>query len=240
MPATKFEMAIDVIRVSTPIATLIAAFVGGGWAYKIHKDKVRHENEKESTAAVRELRLASVLVSDRLAVFVRGCLWVAADDGYDERGYPAGGNIGGFEDVLATTTDKPAWQPSTIGAEWKYLDPNLVDQLFKFALLIDDANLCISRARIDELPPDFVEYFHQRRLRYALLGLHAISLRKQVISNAGLADEGMPQQYEDAAKTFEEVKRELIDKQRLREERGLEQSRCTPLTNVPLRVDQRS
>lgn len=219
MPATTFEMTVEVIRASAPIATLLAALVGGGWAYKIHKDKVKHENEKERISNARELKLASVLVSDRLAVFIKGCLWVAADEGLDEYGQPAGGGRDGFEAFRAPTTDLPNWEPSSIDAQWKYLDPNLVDQLFKLSLLVDEANWHISGANFEPDPPNYYDFFYARRMQYVDLGLRAISLRGRVISDAGLADEGMPKLYMDASSSLESTKAELLETERLRLER---------------------
>lgn len=219
MPGTTFEMTVEVIRASAPIATLLAALVGGGWAYKIHKDKVKHENEKERISNARELKLASVLVSDRLAVFIKGCIWVAADEGLDEYGQPAGMPREGYPAVRAPTTDLPNWEPSSIDAQWKFLDPNLVDQLFKLSLLVDEANWRIAGADFEPDPPEYYEFFYQRRMQYADLGLRAISLRSRVIANAELSDEGMPQIYKDAVRSLEETKTELLETQRLRDER---------------------
>ncbi|MGB6096432.1 MAG: hypothetical protein WBF95_09055 [Comamonas thiooxydans] len=219
MPDTTFSMTLDFIRASAPLATLLAAVGGGIFAYKIHKDKVKHENEKELAANVREQKLASVLVSDRLAVFIRGCQSVSTDDGYNEYGQPAGGGRPGYEDVLSETTVEPSWDPSAIPAQWKYLDANLVDQLFKLSLLVAEANGTISWARIESGPPEYEDYFAVRQEQYAALGLRAISLRSQVIANAGLTDEGMPLQLVHAAKSFEEIKAKLAEAQRLKEER---------------------
>lgn len=214
-----FEMTVEVIRASAPIATLLAAFFGGRWAYKIHRDKVKHENEKEKISNERELKLASVLISNRLAIFIKGCLWVAADEGLDEYGQPAGGGRDGSQAFRSPTTELPNWEPSSTDAQWKYLEPNLVDQLFKLSLLVDEANWSIAGANFDPDPPDYYEYFYQRRMQYAELGMKAIRLRTHVVANAGLADEGMPQLYRDALKSLQETKAELLETQRLKEER---------------------
>ncbi len=219
MPATTFDMTVEVIRASAPIATLLAAFFGGRWAYKIHQDKVKHENAKENISNERELKLASVLISNRLAVFIKGCLWVAADEGLDEYGQPAGGGRDGSQAFRSPTTELPNWEPSSIDAQWKYLEPNLVDQLFKLSLLVDEANWSIAGANFDPDPPDYYDYFYQRRMQYVDLGMKAIRLRTHVVANAGLADVGMPQLYKDALKSLLKTKAELLEIQRLREER---------------------
>ncbi|WP_045839673.1 hypothetical protein [Comamonas thiooxydans] len=214
-------MTVEVIRATAPIATLLAAFFGGRWAYKIHQDKVKHENEKEKISNERELKLASVLISNRLAVFIKGCLLVAADEGLDEYGQPAGRGREGSEPYCSPTTDLPNWEPSSTDAQWKYLEPNLVDQLFKLSLLVDEANWSIAGANFEPDPPDYYDYFYQRRMQYADLGMKAIRLRTHVVANAGLADEGMPQLYRDALKSLQDTKSELLENQRLREERQI-------------------
>lgn len=231
-----FEMTVEVIRASGPLATLFAALVGGKWAYKIHQDKVKHENEKEKISNERELKLASVLVSDRLAVFIRGCLWVAADEGLDEYGQPAGRRREGYEDARAPTTDLPNWDPSSIDAQWKYLEPNLVDQLFKLSLLVDEANWRIDGANFDPDPPDYYEYFYQRRMQYVDLGLKAISLRTRVVANAGLADEGMPQLYMNALSSLQATKTKLLETERLRLERQKSSSNLNELMTAAAAV----
>lgn len=223
MPATTFEMTIEVLRATAPIATLVAALVGGRWAYRIHQEKVKHENDKEKITNERELKLASVLVSDRLAVFIKGCLLVAADEGLDEYGHPAGGGRDESQAFRSPTTDQPNWEPSSIDAEWKYLEPDLVDQLFKLSLLVGEANLVIEGANFEPDPPDYYEYFYERRMQYADLGLKAISLRKRVVANAGLADNGMPQRYKDALSSLQEIKTKLSETEKLRLDR-MEQS----------------
>lgn len=219
MPNSTFQMIVEVIRASAPIATLLAAFFGGRWAYKIHRDKVKHENEKEKISNERELQLASVLISNRLAVFIKGCLLVAADEGLDEYGHPAGGGRDDSQAYRSPTTDLPNWEPSSADAQWKYLEPNLVDQLFKLSLLVDEANWSIAGANFEPDPPDYYDYFYQRRMQYIDLGMKAIRLRTHVVANAGLADEGMPQLYRDALKSLQEIKTELLETQRLKEER---------------------
>lgn len=218
MPTTPPNIELELLRAFIQTGgVLIAATIAGFVAWGLHRAKVKHEDEKELDANARELKLASVLVSDRLAIFVKGCLWVAADDGCDECGQPAGGGKDGYGDVLSPTVQEPNWEPSSIGAQWKYLDPNPLDQLFKLSLLVDEANWRISGARLFSDPPDYSEYFHERRLRYANLGLRAISLRERIIVSAGLADEGMPEQYQDAATSLNSIKADLLEKQLLRE-----------------------
>lgn len=219
MPTTPANIELELLRALIPIGgTLIAALFAGFVAWLLHRAKVRHEDEKERTANARELKLASVLVSDQLAIFVQGCHEVAAEIGCDEWGQPAGGGKEGFEDIHSPTTQEPNWAPSSIAAQWKYFDPSLLDQLFKLSLLVNDANWRISGARLFSDPPDYSEYFQERRLSYANLGLRAITLREQVIANAGLADEGMPERYQDAATSLNSIKANLLKNQLLREE----------------------
>jgi hypothetical protein len=221
MPATPANIEFELLRafMQTGGGTLIAALIAGFVAWRLHSAKVQHEDERERIANARELKLASVLVSDRLAIFVQGCHEVATDIGCDEWGQPAGGCKEGFEDIHSPTTQEPNWAPSSIAAQWKYFDPGLLDQLFKLSLLVNDANWRISGARVFSDPPDYNEYFQERRLSYANLGLRAITLREQVIASAGLADEGMPERYQDAATSLNSIKANLLEKQLLREAR---------------------
>lgn len=210
------ELQRALIQIS---GVLIAATIAGFVAWGVHIAKVKHEDNKERIANARELKLASVFVSDQLANFIKECRWVAADDGTDEFGHPAGGGMGGYDDVYIPTTNEPNWEPSSITVQWKYLEPNLLDQIFKLSLMVNEANWRISGARLFSDPPDYEDYFHERRLRYAELGLRANYLREQVIANAGLADKGMPEMYQDAAEALSSIKSNLLEKQRLREKR---------------------
>lgn len=177
---------VEFIKTAAPLGTLLAAVLGALVAIRIHNDKKKHENQRDMIAAAREMKLASIMVSHKLALFIRCCDEVAHDEGLDEYGQPAGPHCERNGPSRAATTKTPTWNPGEIDVEWKYLNADMTDRLFELSLLVDSANYTIAGASFDDFPPDYPEFFNSRRVSYAHLGLYAHSLREQLLRDAGV------------------------------------------------------
>lgn len=183
-PAT-FPWA-EFIKSVTPLGMLFAAVIGARIALRIHNDKKLHENQRDMIATAREMKLASVVVSHKLALFIRGCDEVAHDEGLDEYGHPSGPHSEQNGPSRAARTNTPTWNPGEIDVEWKYLNADMTDRIFELSMLVDSANYTIAGASFDDDPPDYPGFFNSRRVCYAHLGLYAHSLREQLLRDAGI------------------------------------------------------
>lgn len=179
--------------------------------------------------ANKEAYYLSIVVANELNEYVNRCLLVARDDGTDE-GRPAGEN-----DCNEITVTAPTFSPLTLGVDWKCLPTNLMLEILRIPSLDAKVKNKLSDPYGYDEPPDYREFFWDRRQWYGELGLEVAQIAKRLRKHSKLKDEvaeleaearenelrGVVQQMVDARKLFEvkgEARRQL--RLKLEAERG--------------------
>lgn len=124
----------------------------------------------------RDARYLAVQVVGQLDRYVFACSEVVTDDGLsqgqrDEHGY------------RVTQVKSPKFSPETLSVEWRSIPVNLLYEILDLPYKAEVATHIIEAASENANPPDFDDYFEERQLQYANLGLLAaaiaVRLRKQ-------------------------------------------------------------
>lgn len=127
----------------------------------------REKNQKE----VEFLSIHMVCLLDK---FIDGCVDVIYDDGLFEGQY---GNNG----VASPQVSDPSFEPQSIKVEWKALPSNLMYEILNFPTEIENTHRILRNVwEYDAFPPDYDEYFGERRYQFALLGLKAFQMSNKL------------------------------------------------------------
>jgi hypothetical protein len=128
----------------------------------------------------RDNTYLAIVVSSMLDMFVAGCAEVAGDDGL----YHGQTNQDGYREVHTTS---PTFEPLTVDVEWKSLPSRLMNDVLSFPLLIESAKSKIeAEYEYAASPPDFDEFFSERRYQFAMLGRSAFQMASELRKNASL------------------------------------------------------
>lgn len=138
----------------TTIGTILVTFVG-------HRLTTRKDSQDERD---RHATYLAVRVSAILDPFVMAAVSVSGDKGQ----YDANGELGpeATEPVLTLPDD----------VDWKSIDPHLMDRILTLPNEIASARSTIDFMGEVTGPPDYDEWFSERRYQWAKLGLMALDL----------------------------------------------------------------
>ena len=139
----------------TTIGTAIVSFLGHRWT-------VRSDSEAERE---RHARYLAIRVITSLDNFVNDCGDVVYDDGMSDH-----------EGVIHPRETTPTLtRPEDV--DWRSIDPGFMYRCLGFPNEIASHDKAI-RWVVDQIagPPDYEEFFTERRLRYGQLGLKALKL----------------------------------------------------------------
>ena len=114
----------------------------------------------------------SVLTVSKLDVFFGMSCAVVSDKGT----YMTRGEGQESRTYLEEQTEVPIFELGSIDVDWRCLPQELMFELLTFPAKKEQANNMIAGAREQECPPDFDEFFQERRYQYATLGLKAVNL----------------------------------------------------------------
>lgn len=128
------------------------------WWFSLRKDK-------------KDARFLAVQVVFQLDRFVSDCANVATDDGgpngpADSEGY--------YDRVLQISS--PKFVPNALQLEWRNIPEKLMYEIFELPNMIESAEWIIEGALEHAARPDFDDYFEERQLQYANIGLRAAEI----------------------------------------------------------------
>jgi len=158
--------------------------------------------------AKKDATFLSIKVSCELLKFAGSCANVAGDHGEED------GN-----GCCVPRTSTPDFKPETFDVEWKALPDKLMFEVLDLPFKIEQADETISGVYEHVAdPPDYPEWYEERQLQYATLGLSALGLASRLRSYAGLplskTDDYYPGEYLGRKKTqIEESRAQMRSKQ---------------------------
>lgn len=151
------------------IGVLCGAFLTGAkeWWFQWRKDK-------------RDTAYLAIQVVGLLDRYILGCAAIVGDDGLSE-GQP---NENGYRRLQ---TPVPKFEPESLKVEWRALPFDLMYEILDLPYKAEIAAHAVDGAReYAATPPDFEEFFEERQLQYAEIGLLASELGTRLRDHAGL------------------------------------------------------
>ncbi|MCY4560158.1 MAG: hypothetical protein OXF79_28125 [Chloroflexi bacterium] len=130
----------------------------------------------------RNARYLAIRVVCILDDFLDQCTDVVGDDGLSLGQRNAGGE-------LRPQVSQPTGLPLPSDVDWRSIDHELMYNVLALPSRIENDNRFISIAAEHSFPPDYIEFFEERRHRYACLGLHVISVTQQLRSTYGISEQ---------------------------------------------------
>lgn len=149
----------------------------------------------------KDATFLSIKVSCELLKFAGSCASVAGDHGEeDDKGY------------WIARTSTPDFKPEAFDVEWKALPSGLMFEVLDLPFLIEQADEEIADVYEHAAsPPDYAEWYEERQLQYATLGLLALKLAQRLRAHTGLPlnneDDYYPRTYLEQKKTGIEKRR---------------------------------
>jgi hypothetical protein len=130
---------------------------------------------------VRDARFLAVQVVGRLDRYVFACSEVTTDDGLsqgqrNEHGY------------CVAQVKPPEFSPETLSVEWRSLPGDLLYEILDLPYKAEVASHIVEGASENAHPPDFDDYFEERQLQYASLGLQAAVIAGRLRRHAKLPE----------------------------------------------------
>lgn len=124
----------------------------------------------ERKARLKNQQYLAIRVVTKLDDFVEGCVEVSIDTGQpDEDGYHR------------TNSNTPVFDIDSLDVDWKSIPSELMYKILSFPTLVDTANNSIQAvAEYQADPPDYSEFFEERRIQYSKLGLTAYKLAEKL------------------------------------------------------------
>jgi hypothetical protein len=145
-----------------------------GAAITVAKDFWQQHRKDKKDAAFLVIQ-----VSTALEKFSAHCASVAADDGTSE-GPPGDGEYHSIQ------VEDPKLDFDSLKVEWKSLPSNLMGEVLSLPYRLEIILHEISNAFEFADPPDYIEGFHKRRLRFSELGIEAHQLAQRLRNHVGL------------------------------------------------------
>lgn len=161
----------------TAVAGLGGVWLGGRLTWE-------REEKRERARELKEATYLAILVVAHLERFADSCLTVAFDDGTEE-GRPAG-SLGCWE----PTVTPPIFDPLSFDVNWKALPSDLMYDILGMPYRIEQLEHDIAKVYEDDGPPDYTEYFWERRRGWAVLGLEGTVKNKAVYLALGIRADG--------------------------------------------------
>lgn len=143
------------------LAAFFGAVIGSGLL--LFRDWIATAFTTRKNAKYLAIRVITIL--DR---FVDECAVASMDDGFLE----------GWNEYAKATTNDPAPVVFPDDLDWRSIDHQLAYNLLALDNKIHDAKQSISAAGEHATPPDYEEYYSERRLQYAVLGLEVAELAR--------------------------------------------------------------
>ncbi|WP_428827698.1 hypothetical protein ACLIKD_06820 [Azonexus sp. IMCC34842] len=145
--------------------------------------------------AKKDATFLSIKVSCELLKFAGSCANVVGDHG----------EVDG-DGCYIPRTSTPDFKPEAFDVEWKALPDGLMFEVLDLPFKIEQADETISGVYEHVAgPPDYSEWYEERQLQYATLGLFALNVASQLRSYAGLPfasdDDYYPRKYLEQKKT---------------------------------------
>ena len=128
----------------------------------------------------RNARYLAIRVVCILDDFLDQCTDVVGDDGLSLGQRNSDGEA-------RPQVSKPTGLPLPNDVDWKSIDHELMYDILALPSRIENDNRFISIAAEHASPPDYTEFFEERRHRYACLGLHVISVTQRLRSTYGIS-----------------------------------------------------
>lgn len=129
----------------------------------------------------RDERYLAVLVVGQLDRYVFACSEVVMDDGLcqgqpDEQGY------------RRSQVKPPKFSPEALAVEWRSISTELMYEILDLPYKAELAGHIIEDASKNSFPPDLEDYFEERQLQYANLGLLAAAISAKLRTEAKLPE----------------------------------------------------
>ena len=151
---------------------LIGVLVGSGISWFQSYWTTNKEAEKNA----RYLAIRVVCILDK---YMEDCANVVKDDGLYEGQRSS-------EGCLVSQVDIPSAPNYPKDVDWKSIDPDLMFDLLSFPSEIEDGNRIISAATIIAYPPDYLDWFDERKFYYCQFGLIAHKLSNDLSKKYGI------------------------------------------------------
>lgn len=139
------------------------------------KDSLTARKERNRNAQYLAIRVACTLNK-----YVNDCAQAVSDDGTC-MGQPA--NADGTHSPQKKTPTSPLY-PEDV--DWKSIDSSLMFSLLSLPNEAESADRSIDAVSEHADPPDYEEFFEERRYQYACLGLKALDLEKRIRIKYGI------------------------------------------------------
>ncbi|AYM99179.1 hypothetical protein [Chryseobacterium sp. 3008163] len=133
-------------------------------------------SKKEAEKSARYLAIRIVCILDK---YMEDCAAVVKDTGLCEGQRTADGCL----QSQVRPPDSPKY-PEDV--DWKSIDPDLMFALLSFPSEIEDGNRMISATNIIAYPPDYQDWFDERRFYYCQFGLIAHKLSNKLSDKYGI------------------------------------------------------
>lgn len=133
-------------------------------------------SKKETNKSARYLAIRLVCILDK---YMEDCVSVVKDDGLFEGQRSSEGCL--EPQVISPLAPK---YPEDI--DWKSIDHNLMFELLSFPSEIEDGNRMISASDNIAFPPDYQDWFDERKFYYCRFGLMALNLSKELSEKYGI------------------------------------------------------
>jgi hypothetical protein len=138
------------------------------------------ERSREISANAKAANYLAILVVAHLDRFVDACVDVVGDDG------TAYGRPAGKDGEREVTVERPKFDPLAIDVDWKSLPAELMYPILNLPYRIEVLEHHISAIAEHDNPPDYPEFFWERRHGYAVVGSEVSALVARLRESAKL------------------------------------------------------
>lgn len=171
-------MSTPDIALFVSLAPAISGLVGvlvGAVLTMLKESWVSHRND------VRDARYLAVQVVGLLDRYIFACSEVVTDNGLFQGQRDANGNC-------VAQVKFPDFSPETLIVEWRSIPGDLMYEIFDLPYKAGVATHIIEGASENAYPPEYDDYFEERKLQYANLGLQAAVIADRLRNYANLPE----------------------------------------------------
>ncbi|WP_330746940.1 hypothetical protein [Chryseobacterium sp. CP-77] len=133
-------------------------------------------SQSEAQKNARYLAIRIVCILDK---YIEDCAEVVKDDGLFEGQRSA-------QNCLVPQIKIPSVPNYPDDIDWKSIDPDLMFELLSFPSEIEDGNRIINAANLIAYPPDYQDWFDERKFYYCQFGLTANKLSNDLSKKYGI------------------------------------------------------